>query len=566
MDSSAIAVGVILVVFFIVAVHTLSQLKDKTKITFQTSSAVQFILMEPIANSSTNDKPSFFKFIPQLKLYTAMELASEMNAQAQQVGFPMTVSLVNGRFKLACTDTDTIDQGIQVTDREYTDADGVIPPPLGTAYQGAQYGEATRFLNHLRIDLSTTYLPYEIIGDSFDPALPAVGTESVLNSNIGTTPIPAPPVSCTAVADEDYQFTITFPQAPEGYQTGIYLQQNAKALVTLDQLDAISGWAGTLVFTQVSSTQYQALPDGPEMELNQNGLWELKYDGTVYYVSYDLITWTQQEETEAADPVGTLQPVGDVENWDIVASSITTYTFLNCQKGVFYRAAVTVVGEYDESPLFYQTTEAVLITGVNETLFFQVINNENKATKNSIAVETDILPNNYTVATQNLGFLPTGEALALTQRDQIISVSIKFYINITSSGGTQFPPTYPSDSRIEIEMGGTTNGAAPNYLIFDYMYWKRVIPAPGAAVLDVFASTDFPGTNFGGAPLPWSTAIITSPAALDLIFPHDATTKVLDSLSVPNLRFFIGYLSNKLVTDGVIRAIESYSIEYVSLT
>ena len=65
MDSYAIAVGVILVVFFIVAVHTLSQLKDKTKITFQTSSAVQFILMKPIANSATNDKPSIFKFIPQ---------------------------------------------------------------------------------------------------------------------------------------------------------------------------------------------------------------------------------------------------------------------------------------------------------------------------------------------------------------------------------------------------------------------------------------------------------------------------------------------------------------------
>ena len=408
-------------------------------------------------------------------------------------------------------------------------------------------------------------LPYEIIGDSFDPASPALGTESVLNANIGTTPVPAPPVSCTADPDEDYQFTITFPPAPEGYQTGIYLQQNAKALVTLDQLEAISEWDGTLVFTESSSTQYQALPDGPEMELNQNGVWELKYDGTVYYVSTDLITWTQQE-TEAANPVGTLQPVGDVENWDIVTSSATTYTFLNCQKGVFYRAAVTVVGEYDESPLFYQTTEATLITGVNTPLVFQVIDNSNKDTRNRIAINTNILPNNYTVATQNLGSLPTGGGTALTQRDQIISVSIKFYINITSSGGTQFPPTYPSDSRIEIEKGGTTNGTALDYLIFDYMYWKRVIPAPGAASLDVFASTDFPGTNFGGAPLPWSTAIITSPAALDLIFPHNATTKVLDSLVVPNLRFFIGYLSNKLVTDGVIRAIESYSIEYVSLT
>lgn len=567
MNSYGIAFGVLCVLFLVLAYSLISKLKNKTKITFQTSCAVQFILMKPQANSASSNKPSYFKFVPELREYLASDLAQVMNSQAAVAQFPLSVSFTNGRFILACTDTQTEDQGIQVTDREYTDADGATPPPQGPVYQGAQYGEATRFLNHLLIHLETTYLPYNIIGDFFNPGSPAISTQSILDYHIGTIAVPLPPVSCTGTANADYQFTITFPAAPAGCVTGIYLQQNVldTDTLTLDQLDA-TGWNGTLVFTKEDETQYIALPDGPIINL-VGSTWSLVYNGSNdYYTSLNLIDWEVGTEGSSPAPVGTFTPPGNVENWDITPDNTTTsYTFLNLQKGIYYKAAITVVGLYDESTLFYQTPTPTLITGADTPLVFQVIGDSNRDDKNKLEINSSIF-NTYEIATQDLDTLPDGTLQpALTRRDQIISISIKFYLNISSSFTIYFPPTYPSDSRIEIERGGTEDGTGEaQYIIFDYMYWKRVIPDAGAATQfsDVFASTDFPGTNFGGAPLPWATAIITSPEVLDAIFPHDPETKILNSTFTPNLRLFIGYTSNQLVTDATIRAIQSYSIEY----
>jgi len=75
--------------------------------------------------------------------------------------------------------------------------------------------------------------------------------------------------------------------------------------VTLDQLTAISAWTGTLVFTKVSDTLYQALPSGPTMELVV-GIWRLRSNTATYYDSTDLITWGTVAGSLPA-PVGTTE-------------------------------------------------------------------------------------------------------------------------------------------------------------------------------------------------------------------------------------------------------------------
>jgi len=77
--------------------------------------------------------------------------------------------------------------------------------------------------------------------------------------------------------------------------------------VTLDQLTSISTWTGTLVFTKVSDTLYQALPSGPTMELVV-GTWRLRFNTATYYDSTDLITWEAVAGGLPA-PVGTLTTV-----------------------------------------------------------------------------------------------------------------------------------------------------------------------------------------------------------------------------------------------------------------
>jgi hypothetical protein len=73
--------------------------------------------------------------------------------------------------------------------------------------------------------------------------------------------------------------------------------------VTVDQLTSISAWTGTLVFTKVSDTLYQALPSGPTMTLVGSD-WKLAVGVSVYYESLDLITWTALGGALPA-PVGT---------------------------------------------------------------------------------------------------------------------------------------------------------------------------------------------------------------------------------------------------------------------
>jgi hypothetical protein len=352
-------------------------------------------------------------------------------------------------------------------------------------YQGAQYGEARRFLNHLFIstDFEISYLPYDIRGSFFDVETPLVSERSLVNNDIGVDPIPSPPTVCTASnTNANYKFTITFNAPPVGSTTGVYLQQ---------------------------------VP-------------------------------------------------GNLENWDIVPiedPQLTTYTFTNLGEGQVFKAAISVIGFYDESILFYQQTPNITVTG-SSAYTFQVIIQNNRSDRNNIE-PGEIIFNDYKIATKELGNLPQ----LLTLRSQIISVSITFYININSSNSIPgdsiyFPPSYPSDARLEIENGGTETGDNNSWSFFEYMYWKKVTPdeEAGTQDSDVFGSTGFPGTNYGGLPLPWAKSVLTSAAILDQIFP--STNDVLDSLYVPNLRFFIGYASNQLVSDSEILPIYEYSIEY----
>lgn len=487
--------GFVFLVFFVFSFLLYSNLlKSTTEIVFQTPCAVQFILKKPSANTSNSTKSSFFKFVPQLKTYDARDLAKEMSQSALSVEFPLEITFSNGRFTLLCTDS-TTGQEIQVTDREYVSTDGVIPPPSGTTYRGAQYGEATRFLNHLFITLAPTYLPYNIIGESIVFGTPKQSSRDLTNYRIGDIPVPTAPIlpSLDSSALEPYSFTITFSAPPSGSKTGIYLQQ----------------------------------------------------------------------DSEGTTP-------GNVENWDLNEEDVVSYTFLNCVSGISYRAAISVVGIYDESPLTYFNSK--LITGVPPPTDFEAISDLNASDYNALDLNRQFIgPDEYKVLTNFVGRTLPGD---LTRRDQIISITIKYYVNIVSSetlidGPFTLPPTYPSDSRLDIE--ANPDGAVPsadlsintNFRVFDYMYWKRVTPSEDSNVTgaDVFASTGFPGSNYGGLPLPWADSTITSPSYLDTIFPVD-TNGNLKTTNIPNLRFFIGYASNKLLTDGSIYAITKYVISY----
>ena len=466
---------------------------NKTSITFRTSCAIQFILDVPIANTSNTPKQSFLKFVPQVgKRYKPHELVKEMNAAAQAAEFPLKVSYVEGKIILSCLDNNP-QQKIRVTDREFKDTDGAPDPP-GTVYQGAQYGEARRFLNHLFIstDFEISYLPYSIPGSYFsfvkegEQGGPLTSERSLLYNHIGMGPIPIPPQSCSAQINANYEFTIEFDAPlPVGSRTGVYL----------------------------------------------------------------------------------MQVPGNLENWDIVPleldeGQVTSYTFTNLGEGQVFRAAISVIGFYDESTLFYQTDEDVTVTGSSPTSFPIIFNGQTRGERNNIVGGQALF--DYSLATTNLPPLPND----LTKRSQIISVSIKFYININSVNSIPgdnifYPPSYPSDARLDIENGGTTYGdSVEGYSLFDYMYWKKVTPSNLASVenSDVFGSTGFPGTNFGGLPLNWQTSVLTSENVLNQIFPSTGDT--LDSRKVPNLRFFIGYASNQLYSDQNISPIYEYSIEY----
>lgn len=64
----------------------------------------------------------------------------------------------------------------------------------------------------------------------------------------------------------------------------------AEAILTLLQFGNIP-WTNTNVYTRISETEYQALPDGPTITRDGSGLWSLGYDGTVYYVTEDRYGW-----------------------------------------------------------------------------------------------------------------------------------------------------------------------------------------------------------------------------------------------------------------------------------
>jgi hypothetical protein len=447
---------------------------------------VQFFLDVPRTNTDTEIFSSSYKFVPSVGKYPSSQLVNDMNAGADAIGFPLRVSFTNGRFKLECMDT-TPGQGIRVTDREYNDSDGVIPPE-GTTYQGAQYGEATRFLNHLFIPLRETYLPYNIIGDSFDAENPSESTINLTNYTIGDVNLPSSPAPPQALVAGDYQFTLTFQLPEPGQRIGIYLQKNVND----------------------------------------------------------------------ASP-------GNVENWDIVENT-TSYTFYGLQEDMTYRAAITIVGKYDETKLVYQSSPYVLTTGVTTTSFSVIYDSTTRDTLNKLSGFEFVSSNQVAIATQNLPELPA----ELIHRSQITSITIKFYINIVSfflfapgPFGPFFPPSLPSDARLEIESGGATlTGENTTYTVFDYMYWKTVKPSPDAfhQTTTVYASSASPGTSYGGVPLDWDDTVITTPEFLDQVFPEE--NGALKSRNTPNLKFFIGYPSNQLLTDGVIPAIYTYSIQY----
>jgi hypothetical protein len=268
-----------------------------------------------------------------------------------------------------------------------------------------------------------------------------------------------------------------------------------------------------------------------------------------------------QKNVTDADP-------GNVENWDIVETS--SYTFFGLQPGVAYRAAITIVGTYDETKLVYQTPSYVTVTGVPLVSTFHLINDLlSRQDLNKISFSEFIPHDTPTIATQNLPSLPED----LTHRSQIVSITIKFYINVISYYlfnpgifGPFYPPSLPSDARLEIESGpegATETGLDTSYRVFDYMYWKTVKPAPDAfhQFTTVFASTDSPSASYGGEPLDWADNVMTLPHVLDDVFPSDENG-ILKSRRTPHLRFVLGYPSNQFLTDGVIPAIYNYSIQY----
>lgn len=251
------------------------------------------------------------------------------------------------------------------------------------------------------------------------------------------------------------------------------------------------------------------------------------------------------------------------QNWDLIPENIGTYTFEGLPVGT-YTVGISAVGRFDESSMLIGNPVYVVEPVVTiHTLDFTNGSNINKLTSGTL------IYNEYAIATDfaNANFQwPAG----LTKTSQIINIKIKYYMQLISDAGTQpgYYPTLPSDSRIEMECGATSNGTAENYALLDYMYWKTVIPQPKDPPVPpnvyIFGSTEFSGTNQGGPSLPWETKIITDPNVISLVFPSDSNGDIISKLP-PNLRFFCGYLSNQIQVDNSQVPIDVYSIEWVVL-
>ena len=97
----------------------------------------------------------------------------------------------------------------------------------------------------------------------------------------------------------------------------------AEAILTLSQFGNIP-WTNTNVYTRISETEYQALPDGPTITRDGSGLWSLGYNGTDYYVTEDRHDW---DPTAAG--VGQIHSTLSAASTNIRTSNNSTWAFDN---------------------------------------------------------------------------------------------------------------------------------------------------------------------------------------------------------------------------------------------
>ena len=243
-----------------------------------------------------------------------------------------------------------------------------------------------------------------------------------------------------------------------------------------------------------------------------------------------------------------------IQSWDLVSENIGVYTFENIPNDT-YIVGISSVGEYDESIALLSPPVTLYPPPPSRTI--RTLNLLDNKTVNNKLKSGNTIYNTYGIATDFDTNPPINWPPALTKQNQILNINIKYYTQLKAK---YFGfPTLPSDSRIEMEEGGTSTGVGTNYRLLDYMYYKKITPLSTLPMNYVFGSTDFAGDNQGGPPLPWRTKIISDRNIINAVFPENTSGNII-SQKPPNLRFYCGYKSNEILIDSSQVPIEEYSI------
>ena len=260
--------------------------------------------------------------------------------------------------------------------------------------------------------------------------------------------------------------------------------------VTLDQLDDITNWAGTLVFTREDATTYTALPDGPQLAFNSPD-WVLQYDSTVWFSSTDLVTWVAGPYAGTNPPVGTLSTGStnltvNGNTWtfgtdgtltapgNIVVRSTSSSTStdtgaltvvggVGIGENLFVKGIISAEGGFQglDAKRIFETTSSVAVsdTGTIGKVTVTIANNTNTVfSENKVKFFTPIeFANSGTIA-------DTTSSLVLTPPGALAGQGL--VIRPTAGGGLQTSDTFIPGSSVTIDFfdngSWLSSGGAPD--------------------------------------------------------------------------------------------------------
>jgi len=211
-----IIIGIFIALITIGLYFWLRKKEDKmTYIIFQTSCDIKFLLTEKTQLGETVAEN--FLFSPKTNYtYEADELARDMTNEANEKGFPLSLTFEDGRFKILCTD---VTKEFYIVDQEF---DTTLTGIQGQTFI-SQYGAAQRFLNHLYIYWEISYFP----DDKKTSRAQGQSTQDLRGMTISLQSIPVEPTNLIIRAADYNSMSIEWTPTP-GTKTGIYLKHSTE--------------------------------------------------------------------------------------------------------------------------------------------------------------------------------------------------------------------------------------------------------------------------------------------------------------------------------------------------